>query len=258
MSERLRVKLREAVRKLGTRMTVDQLRRKGVSKVNVVGLDRISALVEAAVRRTLKHKLMGFEGIEAREKIANATRDEFVRLLEFNRELSRARDELKGRETALEAEVDDLRRELIELRKAIEDRERAVTNEERMRAEVVDRGLLGEVKAVIGAQVGGDVSHKIVDLIVHKLETERRRVTDARLHEQQSEVTILEQRIGKLSRLLEQREHELRIEANRHALDTGISSIYREVQGLDTSDLRYAHKKALMTSIFEANLQLKE
>lgn len=258
MSERLRLKLREAVRKLGVHTTVDQLKRKGVSKVNVVGLDRITALVEAAVRRTLKHKLMGFEGIEVRERIASATRNEFVRLLESNRELSRARDELKDREAALETEIDDLRRDLLELRQAVQDRERAVANEERMRAEVVDRGLLEEVGALFRTRGGGDIRQQVVDLIVSKLDTERKRVADARLHEQQSEVTILEQRISKLSRLLEQREDELRVEANKNVLDTGISSIYREVQGLDSRDVRYAHKKALMASIFEANLLLKE
>ena len=40
-------------------------------------------------------------------------------------------------------------------------------------------------------------------------------------------------------------------------LDTGISSRYREVQGLDVHDVEFEAKNELMASIFEANLRLQ-
>jgi len=40
-------------------------------------------------------------------------------------------------------------------------------------------------------------------------------------------------------------------------IDEGISSIYREVQGLDNADLQHTRKKELMAEIFAANLKLQ-
>ena len=57
----LRKNLRDALRKMSYSTSVDQLRRRGVRQVNVLGLDRVVSLVEQAVYHSLRHRLMGLD-----------------------------------------------------------------------------------------------------------------------------------------------------------------------------------------------------
>ena len=75
--------------------------------------------------------------------------------------------------------------------------------------------------------------------------------------ESRRETRQLERRITKLAGLLEQTEGELRRTRARGAQETGVASIYSEVQGLDEGDGRLEQKKDLMKCIFEANLELQ-
>ena len=62
--------LKDAVRQMSFRTSLDKLKKKGVQNVNVLGIDRIIALIEAAVHRSLKSRLVGIE----REAVAESTR----------------------------------------------------------------------------------------------------------------------------------------------------------------------------------------
>lgn len=75
--------------------------------------------------------------------------------------------------------------------------------------------------------------------------------------EHRHQVDILEQRIAKLTGLLEQTEADLRRIAGMKNIDLGIASVYRGAQGLQAEDEAQACKRALMQDIFEANLELK-
>jgi hypothetical protein len=77
--------LKDAVRQMSFRTSLDNLKKKGVQQVNVLGIDRIIALIEAAVHRSLKSRLVGVE----REAVADATKAEFLRLLRSNEDLQR-------------------------------------------------------------------------------------------------------------------------------------------------------------------------
>jgi hypothetical protein len=50
--------LKDAVRQMSFRTSVDKLKKKGVQNVNVLGIDRIISLIEAAVHRSLKSRLV--------------------------------------------------------------------------------------------------------------------------------------------------------------------------------------------------------
>src|SRR5690606_31230334 len=50
----LKRSLKEAVRKLAYSTSVDQLKKRGVTKVNVLGIDRVVALIDEAVHRSLR------------------------------------------------------------------------------------------------------------------------------------------------------------------------------------------------------------
>ena len=53
--------LRQHLRKLACKTPVDQLVKRGVKEVKVLGMDHIVSLVEEAVHRTLRTRLMGLE-----------------------------------------------------------------------------------------------------------------------------------------------------------------------------------------------------
>lgn len=71
------------------------------------------------------------------------------------------------------------------------------------------------------------------------------------------EVDILKRRIEKLTELLGMTEEELKRVLKMKAIDPGLASIYRSVQGLSADDDQVEVKKALMGAIFQANLELK-
>ena len=71
------------------------------------------------------------------------------------------------------------------------------------------------------------------------------------------QIDILERRIVKLTRLLEETEANLQRIAAMKNLDLGIASVYRDVQGLSSEEQALALKRSLMREIFQANLKLK-
>lgn len=72
-----------------------------------------------------------------------------------------------------------------------------------------------------------------------------------------AEIERLERRLRKVSDLLDTREEELRklVEAGR--VDTGLASIYREVEGIRDDSPMAETKKDMMSTIFEANRKLQ-
>ena len=67
----LKSSLKDAVRRLAFSTSVDQLKKRGVKNVNVVGLDRIVQLIEEAVHRSLKNRLL----VGDRMAVADATKE---------------------------------------------------------------------------------------------------------------------------------------------------------------------------------------
>ncbi len=71
------------------------------------------------------------------------------------------------------------------------------------------------------------------------------------------QIDVLERRLAKMAKLLDQRDVEI-VSRSRQEEDNGVASIYRNVQGLKEAGEDGKQKKALMSSIFEANLKLRE
>jgi hypothetical protein len=260
---RLTDKLQEAVKKLSYKTTVDHLKKKGIQKVNVVGLDRIVALIEAAVHRTLRAQMAGLGGIEKRGEIAFATREEFLKLLSSNETLEREHEEVVKEKDALEGQVTTLRRELGTVQATLAEREARVQSEERVRAAADDAALTREVDGLLertGRKDDAAVRRLTDDLLAlfhARLTEERKRVTEARRKESQNEVELLNRRLTKLSMALQESEAELERVANAKQVDDGVASVFKDVQGLSPGDSRFQQKKGLMSSIFEANQKLR-
>lgn len=252
--------LKEAVRKMAVKTSLDNLKKKGVKEVNVLGVDRIIGLIDEAVHRSLKSRLYGVE----REAVTEATKAEFLRMLKSNEDLQRSKTEVEKLKDRAEEEVDSLRRELEGQRQALAHRLEQGEVERRRKLEGEDAVLTGKVEQVfqlLATQPAVDlaqVQERVVELVTELVGSERRAAAQAQSALHDREVDLLQRRIKKMSETLEVTEHRLQEVAAMKDIDPGISSVYRDVQGLAASEAHYARKRELMAQIFQANLELQK
>lgn len=251
--------LKEAVRKIALRTSLDSLKKQGVEQVQVLGIDRIVALIEEAVHRSLKSRFVGLE----REAVADATKAEFLRLLRSNQDLQRQKSEVEKLRDRAQEEVDQLRRDLVQQRQALAQRLATQGLEAQGRYEGEDAVIAQKVREMLGSVigqggVGPELQERMLELVIDTVSKERKAAEEARRALRDREVENLQRRIEKLSQSLETTEHRLRQVAAMKNIDDGISSIYREVQGLDTGDGSFGKKKELMAAIFQANMRLQK
>lgn len=81
-------------------------------------------------------------------------------------------------------------------------------------------------------------------------------VTDPEVADQ-GRIALLERRILKLTRQLEETEADLRRIAAMKDVELGLPSLYRSVQGLSSEEEARSVKQSLMQAIFQSNLELK-
>ncbi len=252
--------LKDAVRQLSFKTSLDSLKKKGVQQVNVLGLDRITSLIEAAVHRSLKSRLVGVE----REAIADATKAEFLRLLRSNEDLQRQKSEVEQQREQAEDEIDQLRRELTQQNQALQIKleQDAVALANRYEGEnaVIARKVADVVMGLAhtpGATTS-TVEQRLMELVMDVVSGERQSAEEARRALQDREVDNLQRRIKKLNDNLAATEQRLQQVAALKNVEGGISSVYREVQGLAAGDDQVGKKKELMAGIFQANLKLQK
>jgi exonuclease VII large subunit len=256
-----RESLKKAVRQIAFRTDLDSLKKQGVNKVNVLGLDRIVALIDEAVHRSLKSRLVGIE----REAVADATKSEFLRLLRSNQDLERQRSELERMKDRAEEEVDGLRRELQLMQRQLDQRmAESVTVEDQGRYEGENQEIAEQIHEVLkqvtsqGRLDMGGLQERLMELVLSNVKDQRRSAEEARTALRDREVENLQRRIAKLTESLDQTEQRLRKVSSMKTIDDGISSIYREVQGLNPQDSDFGKKKELMSAIFQANKRLQK
>lgn len=253
--------LKDAVRQLAYRTSLDSLKKKGVQNVSVLGIDRIVGLIEAAVNKSLRTHLVGIE----REAVADATKAEFLRLLRSNEDLQRQKSEAERQKERAEDEIDHLRRELQTRRQELQVRldEGALAVASRYAGENSALAKkVGELFASLAAG-GGPVSlpvaeERVMALVMDAVTAERQATEAARAALRDREVENLQRRIAKLTDALGTTEQRLQQVAALKDVDGGISSIYREVQGLSAEAAQSGKKKELMADIFKANLKLQK
>jgi hypothetical protein len=252
--------LKDAVRQMSYRTSVDKLKKKGVQNVSVLGIDRIISLIESAVYRSLKTRLVGIE----REAVTESTKAEFLRLLRSNEDLQREKSQVdKARERA-EDEIDFMRRELGEKRSALKVKLEQESIELATRYDGENDVIAKKVAAVVGSLVeAGDISvasieGRLIELVMDVVSGERAEAEAARKALKDREVGNLQRRIKKLNDTLTSTEQRLSNVSAMKSVDEGISSIYRDVQGLDESGSHSGKKRELMADLFKANLKLQK
>ncbi|MBK8097804.1 MAG: hypothetical protein IPK26_11895 [Planctomycetes bacterium] len=253
--------LKEAVKQMAFKTSLDSLKKKGVQQVSVLGIDRIIALIDEAVHRSLKSRLVGVE----REAVADATKAEFLRMLRSNEELQAQKSEVQKLKERAEEEVDQLRRELQSQHQELQIKLDAGDPARASRYEGENAAIAGRVNELFhllgqsGGAIGlSTVQDKVLELLMEVVAGERKDAEAARKALHDRDVDLLQRRIGKLNESLAHTERRLREVAAMKSLDDGISSVYRDVQGLRADDMQVGRKKELMAEIFKANLQLQK
>lgn len=107
------------------------------------------------------------------------------------------------------------------------------------------------------AQELESLSEGIVNIGVSILNDMRRHALSQARVAQKERIENLERRITKLRGNLANAESLLATVQDRQADDPGLASVYREIQGLKSSDDRYENKKKLLEEVFNQNLVLK-
>ena len=256
----LRKSLRDALRKLSYSTSVDQLRRRGVRQVNVLGLDRVVSLVQQAVYNSLRHRLMGLD----RKQVADATKTEFLRLLQTNQKLTRDRQKLQEVKLRAEAEAKQLRQELAEQRRVLRKKlgEAAARRQEQSRGD--DSVIVLRVQELFGALSSHsevdleELQKRVLNMVLDIVKFERQIAIEAKEELHTREVDLLQRRIAKVNQALGETERQLSETMRARPVEEGVSSMYREVQGLSPEDRNYQRKKELVYEIFRANLALQK
>lgn len=243
--------LRDSVRKLARSTPLDQLQKSGVKNVNVLGVDRIVALIEEAVSRSLRRHLL----VSDREKVVSATSKEFLDMLRRNEDLERSREDLERQKGEAEAQTEKLFERIQSLRGDLDRKvESYIQDLDTSGEDAAVRDRLDEFTAALDPQN----RDRVKDFVQGLLDHQRKLVALAEAQVREREVERLQRRLDKLSDALERSERAREAAGNLAYVESGISSVYSEVQGLSPSDQNYQRKKELISDIFRANLLLQK
>ncbi|MEX1023930.1 MAG: hypothetical protein WD226_02530 [Planctomycetota bacterium] len=161
----------------------------------------------------------------------------------------------------VESEVDRLR---LDIQRQIEELETTQRCEANALQADWGQPLLQGLREIFG-QHESRHDEKIALLQQDVLGLVRRRVEDwrktdivSRMAESRAQIDRLERRVRKLTDNLGTTEEELRRVAAMKNIDLGVSSIYRDVQGLSADDPGSGAKKEMLKVLFEANVALRE
>lgn len=247
--------LTDAVRRWARPTTPEDLQRRGVTRIRSISMTRVASLIEKAVNRTMLARTLGDFPDDA-ESFSVAARSEFMRLM--GDRPSADEDPVQRQAATALARLEE---EVAERRQEVEEQRRTL---ERVGGRVGegDEELEAKLRALF-VQWGGSavdpspLEREVIRISVAQLREERARNEREKLLESQNQVELLERRVAKLNRLLEETEAELQRAVRAKVGDSGLASIYEDVQGLDEHDAQYEKKNVLMTAIFEANLQMR-
>ena len=251
--------LLRALHEMGESATPEQLAAAGVTRVRRVSREMVSRLIEKAVNRTLVGRTVGVSEPELRGYVAKA-HAEFNRIVGQQDQIDRTRQQVGDQRVALKEELARIREELAARRGFLE------TQASRGRLELEEREneqLAARMRETLekSERLQTDprrTEHELIACTLEALESARASAYAAGREQAGQQTQLLERRVAKLVHSLEATEQELRRISAQALLPQGIGSIYRSVQGLSAAEQDAETKRALMTDIFEKNLELHE
>lgn len=160
-----------------------------------------------------------------------------------------------------EAELDELKAEIEARKEAFAQQQATMVEEASDFSGLQQAAVLDELQAVFGecerTPELARIEKEVLRLAAKELFDERQKAIQAVAAESKKQIDLLERRLAKLTGVLGVTEKELQRVMAMKAIDPGVASIYSEVQGLDLDGEMAETKAAMMTSIFEANVQLQ-
>lgn len=261
--------LTEVVRRWARPTTPEELQARGVRSVRSISMDRVAGLIEKAVNRTLLSRTLGGK-VEDHETFSEAAREEFVRLVRGKKEAPRTLTERKPEkkpglsldDSPAESALGRLKHDLRSRRLELQEQQSALSKGAGLEGSE-DHQLEMRLRQIFVAWGGqadelDPLASEVIQASVSELRNERRRSQQKLIDQHRAEMDVLERRLTKLSSELERTEAELaRVAAAGLVSDDGLPSIYSEVQGLSGLEEDHERKGALMSAIFEANMELQ-
>jgi hypothetical protein len=252
--------------------TTQQLRSEA-RRMNLVGNAQLGSAIAGAVREGLEQHFL-FEEEQLIAAVDTIGRALFQRLKSqsksvrglpkqaFLREVEEDKRKIVAESEAARKELEQLLGELQQRSSEVGRMQANLVRESRESAIVEDRAIADYIaKLFEGCETPADyerVREQVTSLTLGSLQEERDKSIEAQLAESRKEVEQYKRRISKLTNSLELTEEELKRIAAAKNIDLGVQSIYRTVQGLASGDDNYETKKELMSSIFQANLDLQK
>ncbi len=242
-------------------------------KLNLVGNAQLAAAIAAAVKQGLEKHFL-FEEDQLKATVDTIGRNLFQQLKAQSKSVRGLPKQAFLREVEADkrkivAQGERARKELEGLLQQLQDRnvevgqmEADLLRESRETAQVEDQAIAQHIAQLFqDCKTPADyerIREQITSLTLGSLQDEREKSIEAQLAEQKREVEQYKRRISKLTNSLELTEEELKRIASAKSIDLGVQSIYRTVQGLGVDEDDYETKKELMSSIFQANLDLQK
>ena len=127
----------------------------------------------------------------------------------------------------------------------------------------VNRLLEDKIRELLGlgdedAEILARIQQSVITEAIRELQGQTQEEMSGSSEEHQRQVDLLERRIAKLTKTLGMTEGELQRVLQSKSLDSGVASMYQNVQGLSGSEVQAELKKELMAKIFEANMELRK
>lgn len=228
-------------------------------RMRMVSRDGLLESVSAAVEATL----VEFSGLPlaARLKLRNEVQRRFLALsLERARKVrgltrAEALAEFERAHAVLTSEHVATRRELEQLEQGLERGRESAVRPPAPDAEALARELAQDLAELLAAAPEARESARA--RVVARESVRRSQAVEHALAAERSKADVLERRVAKMRAELTTMERAMAELERRAAIDDGVASIYKDVQGLADTEPERDTKKMLMHQIFEANLALQ-
>lgn len=258
----------QVVRRWSRNTTLAELKERGVETVRTVRMSEVTGLIEKAVNRALLERTLG-DPSDLGDAFSRSARDAFVKLVQERAEgnsvvqvpaeapmlTSGSMDGTAG--TALER----LKRDLRERRRILGEEQKRLAQDVRVPGPG-DHELEVTLTRLFGAWGGNPkkpsaLESEVMRVGVAALQRERQLGQQALLDENRRIVDRLEQRVRKLSRTLEETRGELVQALEKPADPIGNGYLPRGMQVLPPPEAPNEKKTALLSALFEANVELR-
>jgi hypothetical protein len=244
--------------------------------VQVLDMTTIERIVHEAVQHCLDARQESL-GEGDRAQLEADAKAEFLKLLAEHKRVVAQKSEIERAREGLAKQVDALREELGKQEGALrQERDRRLSGdtfslspesfaEMESKIRKLFTGLMTQERRLSLVEIGpqalrglSELEREIATMLDRLMKDEREKLLHRERTEHDAKVDLLERRIEKLNKALQDTESALTQVMAAKGFDPGIASIYDSVQGLAFDALNYEKKKELLEKVFLENVALQK